>query len=142
MKRLRYLLALGCACALSAGLVACGDNRDDETAATTATVTGSAAAPEDVIAPDARVATGLGGLKRLAADVSRQTDAAASKGKAAGLEAFWAPVEGTVKRNEPDMYATIEEDLSLLESGDAKKTKTGADEMGRTVDAYLAKHPG
>ena len=40
------------------------------------------------------------------------------------------------------MYATIEEDLSLLESRDAKKTKSGADEMGATVDAYLAKHPG
>ena len=141
MTRLRYLLALGCACAMSVSLLSCGDSKG-ETATTTATTSGSAAAPEDVIAPDAKVAIGLGGLKQLAADVSKQTDAAASKNKAAGLEAFWAPVEGTVKRNEPDMYATIEEDLSLLESGDAKKTKTGADEMGQTVDAYIAKHPG
>jgi hypothetical protein len=140
MKRLRFLLALGCACVMSVSLVACGDNKDEK-ATTTATAT-TAAAPEDVIAPDARVATGLGGLKQLAADVGKETDGAASKAKAEGLEGFWAPVEGTVKKNEPDMYATIEEDLSLLESGDVKKTKAGADEMGQTVDAYLAKHPG
>jgi hypothetical protein len=140
MKRSRYLLALGCACVVSVSLVACGDDSKNDTTVTATATT--AAAPEDVIAPDTKVATGLGGLKQLAADVSKETDAAASKAKAEGLEGFWAPVEGTVKKNEPDMYATIEEDLSLLESGDAKKTKAGADEMGQTVDAYLAKHPG
>ena len=139
MKRFRYLLALGCAC-VSVSLIACGDSGDEK--ATTTATTEAAAAPEDVIAPDAQVATGLQGLKQLATDVSRQTQPAASKDKAEGLEGFWAPVEGAVKRNEPDMYATIEEDLSLLESGDAAKTKTGAAEMGETVDAYLAKHPG
>ena len=51
-------------------------------------------------------------------------------------------VEGTVKKNDPDSYATIEEDLSLLESGDQKKTKTGATEMSKIVDGYLAKYPG
>jgi hypothetical protein len=138
MKRLRYLFALG-GCALSVCLISCGDSKDDGSgaAATTATV-----APEKVVAPDARVATGLTGLKDLAAEVAKETESAASKTKAEGLEGFWAPVEGTVKKNEPDWYATIEEDLSLLESGDAAKTKTGADEMGKTVDAYLAKYPG
>jgi hypothetical protein len=122
MKRLRYLLALGCA----VSLIACGD---DEQATTTATT--SAAVPEDVIASDAQVASGLTDLKR-----------AASRKQSKALEGFWKPVEGTVKKNEPDMYATIEEDLSLLGSGDAKKTATGAGELGETVDAYLAKHPG
>jgi hypothetical protein len=144
MKRLRYLVAVGCASASAIGLIACGD--DDDTAGSTgapaATATATEPVPEDVIAPDAQVATGLKGLKALAAEVGAETDSAASKTKAEGLEGFWAPVEGTVKKEEPDMYATIEEDLSLLESGDAAKTKTGADEMGKTVDAYLAKHPG
>lgn len=139
MKRLRYLLALGCACAASVSLISCGDSKDDGSGAAATTVT---AAPESVIAPDTEVASGLTNLKQLAADVSKQTDPAASRKAAAGLEAYWKPVEGTVKRNEPDLYATIEEDLSLLESGDAAKTKTGATEMGTTVDAYLAKHPG
>ena len=51
-------------------------------------------------------------------------------------------MEGTVKKNDPDRYATIEEDLSLLESGDQAKAKTGAAEMTKVVDAYLVKYPG
>jgi hypothetical protein len=139
MKRLRYLFALGCACAASVSLISCGDSKGDGSgaAATTATV-----APESILAPDTEVATGLQNLKQLAVDISKETDPAASKQASAGLETYWKPVEGTVKKNEPDIYSTIEEDLSLLESGDAAKTKTGATEMGTTVDAYLAKHPG
>ncbi|MEA2154533.1 MAG: hypothetical protein QOE11_673 [Solirubrobacteraceae bacterium] len=137
MERLRYLFALGCACAASTSLIACGDSKDENGAAATTT-----AAPETVFAPDAKVAAGLKDLAQVAVAVSTQTDPTASKKTAEGLEGHWAPVEGTVKRNEPDMYATIEEDLSLLESGDAAKTKTGAAEIGRTVHAYIAKHPG
>jgi len=140
MKRTRALLAIGCACFVPFSLVACDDA--SAPAATTGAAGTDTTAPKDVIAPDAKVAAGLTGLKRLATDVSTQSDSAAAKRKAAGLEGFWAPVEGTVKRNEPDLYSTIEEDLSLLESGDPSKTKTGAREMGDTVDAYLTKHPG
>ena len=142
MKRSRVLLAIGWACVVPFSLIACGDSDDDKASAPAATTTAETTAPEDVLAPDAKVATGLAGLKDLAAEVGKETETAAAKQKAEGLEAFWAPVEGTVKKNEPDMYSTIEEDLSLLESGEASKTKTGADEMGETVDAYLAKHPG
>lgn len=138
MKRLRHLLALGCACAVTVSLISCGDS-DEKSGAATTTAT---AAPEDVFAPDAQVAAGLKALVGVAAGVSHQADAAASKKASEGLEPEWAPVEGTVKRNEPDMYATIEEDLSLLESGVAAKTKAGAAEISDTVDAYLAKHPG
>lgn len=139
MKRARYLLALGCACALSVGLISCGDSKDEGGGAAATTTT---AAPESVFAPDSEVASGLTSLKGLAVDISKKTDQAEAKKASEGLETFWAPVEGTVKKNEPDMYSTIEEDLSLLESGEAAKTKTGAHEMGKTVDAYLAKHPG
>jgi hypothetical protein len=118
------------------GVVACGD-RERKAVATTTT-----AAPEDVLAPDAEVATGLGQLVKVAEDVSRQQDPAASRKASDGLEPVWMKVEGTVKKNEPDLYVTIEEDLSLLGSGEAAKTKSGAAEMAKTVDAYLAKHPG
>src|SRR3954451_22854933 len=140
MKRTRALLAIGCACIVPFSLIACGEDKDDNAAGTTTTTETSA--PEDVIAPDTKVAAGLTGLGKLATSISETTNTAAAKAKAEGLEAFWAPVEGTVKRNEPDMYSTIEEDLSLLEPGTAAKTKTGAQEMGETVDAYIAKHPG
>ncbi len=141
MKRLRYLLALGCASVVSVSLISCGDDEKGSSSNGGAAAT-TAVAPEDVLAPDAQVATGLESLKTVAVGISEVTDSAASKTASEGLEPVWKPVEGAVKKNEPDMYATIEEDLSLLESGDARKTKTGSDELGKTVDAYLAKHPG
>lgn len=135
MMRTRAVLATG-ACAVALGVGACGDSGDDKTS-TTATQ-----APESRLAPDAQVAAGLQALVGVAQGISQITDSTASKKASDGLEPVWMKVEGTVKKNEPDMYATIEEDLSLLESGDAKKTKTGAGELGSTVTAYLAKHPG
>lgn len=141
MKRLRYLLALGCASVVSVSLISCGDD-DKASSNNGGAAATTAVAPEEVLAPDAQVATGLESLKTVAVAISKVPDPAASKTASEGLEPVWKPVEGTVKKNEPDMYATIEEDLSLLESGDAAKTKTGADELGKTVDAYLAKHPG
>ncbi|MEJ7715030.1 MAG: hypothetical protein WKF40_04710 [Thermoleophilaceae bacterium] len=95
-----------------------------------------------MIAPDAKVASGLGDLVKVADGIAAKTDSAASKQASKGLEPVWMKVEGTVKKKEPGSYATIEEDLSLLETGDSAKTKTGAAEMKKTVTAYLAKHPG
>jgi hypothetical protein len=138
MTPTRHLLAVGCACG-ALGLIACGDSNDTSNARTATTV---APAPESQLASDAEVSTGLKALVTVARGISEVRDETASKKASGGLEPIWMKVEGTVKKNEPDMYATIEEDLSLLESGDATKTKTGADEMAKTVDAYLAKHPG
>lgn len=140
MKRLRYLLALGCASVVSVSLISCGN--DDKAGSNAGAAAATTAAPEEVFAPDAQVAAGLESLKTVAVAISKVPDSAASKKLSEGLEPVWKPVEGSVKKNEPDIYATIEEDLSLLESGEAAKTKTGADELGKTVDAYLAKHPG
>lgn len=137
MRRTRHLLTLGFACVASLGLVACGDDDKDAGSATTATV-----APESVFAPDAQVAAGLKSLVKVADAISKVSDEAASKKASEGLEPVWAPVEGTVKKNDADSYATIEEDLSLLESGDHKKTATGAAEISKVVDGYLAKYPG
>ena len=134
MKRTLHLVALA---GLAAGLLvsgACGG--DDETAAS-----GSESAPESRIAPDAEVTAGLKALVVVADGISKVSNETASKKLSEGLEPVWMKVEGTVKKNEPDMYATIEEDLSLLESGDQTKTKTGAAELSKTVDEYLAKHP-
>ena len=74
--------------------------------------------------------------------ISKLSNETASKQASKGLEPVWMKVEGTVKKNEPDMYATIEEDLSLLESGDQAKTKTGATELSKTVDELPRQAPG
>lgn len=139
MTRTRYLAGIGVACAMGLGLIACGDDKSDTSS--TPTTTAVAAAPEDKIAPDAEVTAGLNALVKVADTIAAISDEAASKKASEGLEPVWKEVEGTVKQNEPDLYATVEEDLSLLESGDQAKTKTGAAEMRKTVDAYLAKHP-
>ena len=133
MKRTLRLLALACTCS---GLLVASGCGDDETASS-----GAKEAPESRIAPDAEVSAGLKTMVVVAKGVSRVPDEAASKKASNALEPVWMRVEGTVKQNEPDMYATIEEDLSLLESGDQTKTKTGATELSKTVDEYLAKHP-
>jgi hypothetical protein len=139
MQRTRHLLAVTCACAGALGLIACGDANDKSDAPTATT---AAQAPESRLAPDAEVSAGLKALVQVSQGIGKVRDEAASKKASEGLEPIWMKVEGTVKKNEPDIYATIEEDLSLLESGDPKKTKMGAGEMATTVDAYLAKHPG
>jgi hypothetical protein len=136
MSRARHLIVLGIACTASVGLIACGDDDKGGTAKTTTV------APESQFAPDAEVASGLKALVTVAEGISRESDKAASKKASEGLEPVWMKVEGTVKKNDPDSYATIEEDLSLLESGDQQKTKTGATEMSKIVDGYLAKYPG
>jgi hypothetical protein len=134
MKRTLRLMALA---GISAGvLVSGGCGSDDENAAA-----GSTPAPETQIAPDAEVAVGLKALVGVANGISKLSNETASKQASKALEPVWMKVEGTVKRNEPDMYATIEEDLSLLESGDQAKTQSGATELSKTVDDYLAKHP-
>ena len=134
MKRAVHLLAIGSACTTLLGAAGCGG---DDKASKQAT-----SAPESKIAPDAEVASGLKDLKGVAARISRLSDKAASKKASDGLEPVWMRVEGAVKKNEPDSYATIEEDLTLLESGVQSKARTGAAELSKTVDAYLARHPG
>ncbi len=134
-SRARLLLAFGCATVAALSVSACGGT--DKKAPKPAT-----SAPESRFAPDAEVATGLKRMDSIARTVSRQHDEAASKQQSERLEPVWSKVEGTVKRNAPDLYATIEEDLSLLQAGAAKKTRLGAQELSRTVDDYLGKHPG
>ena len=133
MKRTLRLLALACTCG---GLLVASGCGDDETASS------GKEAPESRIAPDAEVSAGLKTMVVVAKGISRVPDGAASKKASKALEPVWVKVEGTVKKNEPDMYATIEEDLSLLESGEQSKTNTGAAELAKTVHDYLAKYPG
>ena len=118
-------------------LVGCSSGKGS---ATTTTL-----APEERISSDADAAAGLRRLVAAANDVAvAGTDKAMAKPAIEKLEPIWQAIEGTVKQKEPDQYAQIEEDLALLDKGadgDASSTRKGADDLVRTVDAYLAKHP-
>jgi hypothetical protein len=97
-----------------------------------------AGSPESHIAPDAAVAAGLKRLKGVAAAVA----AAGGGGDARdAVEKVWQPIEGTVKRNEPDLYLDVEDSFELLSSGDSGDAGRGAQRLDQAIDAYLAKHP-
>jgi hypothetical protein len=149
--RARVAIAFA-ALAACAALSACGGGGDDTAAssdaaatstATTATAetgTDASGSPESRIAPDAEVTAGLTALKGVAAKVT----AAPGAGAAAkdGLEAAWEPIEGTVKRNEPDLYLDVEDSFEMLTSGRASDVRRGRQRLDQAVDAYLARHPG
>lgn len=71
------------------------------------------------------------------------------KTRAAGLvdqiEPTWKPIEGTVKRNDENAYASMEEGFATLEKaaddGDAAAAAKGAAAISPTVQGYLAKYP-
>lgn len=113
-------------------LVALSACSDDDKATTTSAASASED-PHDKITADADVAVGLEKMV---------TEATASGYEEA--HETWEGVEGTVKEKEPDIYAQIEEDLTLLKTsdGDAAKAKTATDSLSKSVDSYLAKHPG
>jgi hypothetical protein len=52
----------------------------------------------------------------------------------------WQPIEGTVRKNEPDLYLDVEDSFQRLESGDLDNAKKGARALNGAIDASLAKH--
>ena len=148
MRTLRGRFALVAAmAAMCVALGACGGDDNDSSgasssaASTDAATTQAAAGPEDTIAPDAVVGAGLVKLKGVAEQVADASDADTSKDAAEGLEAVWKPIEGTVKKNEPDLYLDVEDSFERLSSGDLDNAKQGEQDLTKAVDAYLAKHP-
>jgi hypothetical protein len=148
MSTLRGRLAsLAALVALGVGLAACGgDDNDTSSAGSSAATTGAAttqaaASPEDTIAPDAQVGAGLVALKGVAEKVADSTDGDESKEASEGLETVWRPIEGTVKKNEPDLYLDIEDSFERLSSGDLANAKKGEQALNTAVDSYLDKHP-
>jgi hypothetical protein len=143
MRTLAWPLVVAAVMALGA----CGSDSGGAGSASTssssaATTAASSAAPEDTIAPDAAVSAGLAKLKAVGAKVAAAPDGDSAKAAAEGLEPVWQPIEGTVKKNEPDLYIDVEDSFQRLESGDVDNAKTGAQALSTAVDAYLAKHPG
>jgi len=120
---------------------ACSDD-----SSTTATSSSSSPAPEDVIAPAAEVAAGLRRLGEVSDQiVAAGTDKDTAKPAIAQLEPIWEHIEGAVRKNDLDVYVSVEEDLVLLAkagNGDADTAKRGGDDLRTQIDTYLASHPG
>ena len=122
-------------------LGACGGDDDSAGGGGGPPTTQAAAGPEETVAPDAQVGAGLVKLKGVAEQAADAPDGTESKEAAEGLEEVWEPIEGTVKKNEPDLYLDIEDSFQRMSSGDLDNAKNGAAVMQTAVDDYLAKHP-
>jgi len=102
-------------------------------------------APEQKVSSDADVAAGLA---KMQIKVSELLAAGPDTEKAAkaddALEPIWQTIEGTIKKNEPDIYVDIEDSMALLSAGvegDEDKGSQGAKDIVAAMNDYLAKHP-
>jgi hypothetical protein len=93
------------------------------------------------------VATGLRKIDDTAKGVAARAagDKAGAQALDAQIEPVWKTIEGTVKANSADGYATFEDNFPLLESaanaGDAAKAGTASAAVSKAVSDYLAKYP-
>jgi len=107
----------------------------------------SSQAPEEKRATAAEVATGLRKIDDTAKGVASKAagDKAGAQALDAQIEPVWKTIEGTVKANSQDGYATFEDSFALLESsanaGDAAKAGTASTAVSKAVADYLAKYP-
>lgn len=117
---------------------------DDDSASTDSGPTTTA--PEQKISTDAEVAAGLAQMTTLVDDLEAagpDTQKAAAARDA--MTPVWLSIEGTIKKNEPDIYVDIEDSMSLLSSsveGDEEKGALGLQDIRASMTDYLAKHPG
>jgi hypothetical protein len=147
LVRARRIFGVGLvAGALVLGTSACGSKSDDKEPAV-GTEHGNLA-PEDVRAPDAEVADGLGKLKDITNDIgsSASSDNNHAKDLQGQIEPIWESIEGTIKANDSNAYLTFEDQFAVIgkavEQKDDSSAKTAAALVAKTADAYLAAHPG
>jgi hypothetical protein len=127
------------AAALLGLAVGCSDNGGSSETRTTR--------PEDRRVSDAEVTTGLAQLQTQVDQTasSAGSDAAAAKTQAETAFETWERIEGTIKRNEQDLYLRFEDALSDVRTGardgDAAKAQRGAEDVKTISGEYLASHP-
>ena len=111
-------------------------------------VAGSAAGAADE--PSASAADVAAGLKKIHRIVE-STASAAGKDRAKaeqlieGIEPEWEKIEGTLRSNDKDAYAVLEDNFTLLKigtkAGDAGKATKASENVATTVTGYLDKQP-
>jgi len=114
---------------------------DDDAADSGPTTT----SPEQKISSDAEVAAGLAQMQTLVDDLEAAgPDTAKAAAARDAMTPIWLGIEGTIKKNEPDIYVDIEDSMSLLSAsveGDEEKGATGIADIRTSITDYLAKYP-
>ena len=99
--------------------------------------------PEEVLVSSAVVASGLGDIKRLAAEATADPFSGGRVGE--DIENAWKGIEGTVKQNDPDAYLVFEEGIDGIQQAakdrSTAKITSNAASITTSVDSYLAAHP-
>ena len=136
LMRSKGPIAFAMTAILLLGGVACGDDKE------------AAEAPEETghaVVPDAVVTQGLAATQQLLADI--ESGKTTDKDKALdAVEVSWASYEGTIKKNEVELYLAFEDALAAMQK--AVKASNSADittaktKFATTAQTYLAKHPG
>lgn len=104
--------------------------------------------PEDVLASNATVTTGLGNLRTLVAQAKTQADAGGAALQQSADDAWsqWLKIEGRIKKNDTGAYLEFEDALSDIRVGaqddQPAKVKKGADTIDGLITSYLADFPG
>jgi hypothetical protein len=110
---------------------------------------GSASAVATSEAPPATAAAVAAGMQKIDQLAKGIAAAGADKARAKGLddkiEPQWKLIEKTVKANDENTYASMEEGFAVLETavseGDAVAAARGAATISPVVQSYLAKYP-
>ena len=127
---------------VSLGAFTACSSDDSSTGSTTTT-----AAPESIIVPDAQVTAGLTALPTI---FQSAHDAITSKSATVSsypdkLEAQWAAIEGTIKKNEPSSYIAFEDALAQMDNaaknGDAALAQKALDAFNATAEPVPRQAP-
>jgi glucose/arabinose dehydrogenase len=139
-------LAAG-ACSASKSATPASSQPPSSQAPTSSQTPTSSQAPEEKRATAAEVAIGLRKIDDTAKGVASKAagDKAGAQVLDAQIEPVWKTIEGTVKANSQDGYASFEDSFGLLQSaasaGDAAKAGTASAAVSKAVADYLAKYP-
>jgi hypothetical protein len=141
-------------------LAACGSSTTASTAGSTGTApttmaaTGTAGTagadpgtPTYEIVPDAAVAAGLATVRSAAAAIKMTlpTDQTAAKAKVTAMYDTWFTFEGTVRRNDKNLYLQMEDGLAAIKAGVEQdrtdKVDKGIADLEAGATAYLGARP-
>jgi hypothetical protein len=128
------------------GLAGCSSGAGPSTTSTPPSSPPAASGNQPVTATD--VATGLRKIEHTAQEIAKVagTDKARAVSLADEIEPAWKPIEDVVKKNDQNIYLTMEDNFAVLEKaaddGDAAAAAKGANAVSSAVQAYLAKYSG
>ena len=111
--------------------------------ATTATTSGS----NYEIVTDATVTAGLATVRKDAAQIKATLPTSQSDASAQTKQMYdsWFTFEGTVRKNEKNLYLQMEDGLAAIKAGTEQNNPTKVDkgikDLEEGATAYLAKHP-